>query len=78
MDRLGDQVVTLFGDKSVIERCKHSIVSDQCTVTDPYTALILKLTACIDENAFTEVNVFAAVSIERGKQTNFDRLASGV
>lgn len=56
--RLWYQIVTFFGEQTVIQRCKHRVMTDQRTVTNENATLILKLTARIDEYPLAEMNVF--------------------
>ena len=72
--RLWYQIVAFFGEQTVIQRCKHCVMTDQRTVTNENAALILKLTARIDEYPLAEMNVFSAISKERRKQSYLDSL----
>ena len=56
---------TVFGDKSVVQCCKHHIMSNLTPVTKRHSAMVLKMTAGIYENILPDVYVFPEVSIER-------------
>ncbi len=64
-NRLKHHVRTMLRVGIVIDSAERGIVSNQAVITDVDAALILKLTATIDEHAFTDVGVLAAIGIER-------------
>ena len=53
----------------VIERAERSVMTDKSIVINEDTALVLELTAHIDEHPFADMRVLAAIGIERRKHT---------
>ena len=51
----------------MIQRSEHCIMSNQRTIADIDSALILKLTSGIDKYTFSKMDVFSAVCIKRRK-----------
>ena len=49
----------------MVKRSDHRLRTYQCTVAYRDTALILKLTACVDKHIFAELSIFAAIGVER-------------
>lgn len=53
----------------MIESGQYHVVPDEGTVFNENAALVLKLAAHIDEDVFSHMDVFAAVGIEGGEQS---------
>ena len=51
----------------MIQRGENNIMTYQATVTEPYSALVLKLTASIDKYIVANVNIPPEIGIERRK-----------
>ena len=61
--------LTLGRVKVVVDGCQHDVVTYECTLVDGDTALILELTAHVDEDPFTNDGVLAAVGMKRRKHS---------
>ena len=69
MDGSIRHTLTLSWVKVVVDGCQHDIVSDECALVDGDAALILELTAHVDEDPFTNDGVLTAVGMKRRKHT---------
>ena len=69
MNGFGGHACPLGRVGDVIERAERGVMTDEGIVVDEDTALVLELTAHVDEHPFTDVCVLAAVGIERRKHT---------
>ena len=69
----GDGRVVVFpvlgGVQVMIDRRQNNVVANQRAIANRNSALVLKVTARIDEDVFTELDVLSKVSIKRRKHT---------
>src|SRR5699024_12061857 len=69
MNRMKDHSSSKSRIFHMVNGCKNCIVSDQCTISDIYSSLILKYTSCIDEYIFPYMNVSPTVCIKWRKHS---------
>ena len=67
--RFGYHACPLCRVGDVIERAECGVMTDEGIVVNEDTALVLELTAHIDEHPFADMRVLAAIGIERRKHT---------
>ena len=59
--------MTFFRSQTVIECSKDHVMSYLASVTNYHSAMILKMTAGIDEHPFADGDIFTEIGIERWK-----------
>ena len=64
VDRCIAHALTVGRVKVVIDGCQHDVVTDECTLVNSDTTLILKLAAHVDEDPLANDGVLAAVGME--------------
>ena len=69
MDWSREEVIPLLRIWVVVECGEYGIVTDQSTVIDCDSALILKSAAGVNEHVFPELNILSAVGIEWREET---------
>ena len=70
VDRGIRHTLTLYRVKVVVDGCQHDIMTDESALVNGDTALILELTAHVDEDPFTNDGVLAAIGMEWWEKTN--------
>ena len=68
-DRLGEHPAALLGIRIVVERRDDRLRTDQHVVADCDAALVLELTARVDEHALADLRVLSAIGMERREET---------
>ena len=59
---------TLFRINVMIQSCKYNSMSDQYIISNKDSALVLKLAVGINENSFSNMDIFPEIRIEWRKQ----------
>ena len=59
----------ILWQKIMVDRSKHYIMSNQYTIPDFNSPLILKMTSGIDKYIFSEYNILSKICIKRRKKT---------
>ena len=59
----------ILWQKIMIDRSKHYIMTNQYTISDFNSTLILKMTPGIKKYIFSEYNIFSKIRIKRRKKT---------
>ena len=69
MNRRRVQCLAFLRCQIMIQRREYDAMTDQCTVINENTALILEFAAGIDKYMLSNRNIFSKVGIKRRKQT---------